>query len=155
MKSNVIDSLKMYESIEKGLSQVYSELGRKSHFSPQVKKFWTLMAAEEAEHAQLFREIWERFEMDSDLTVDTGMDPELLELFTARVNRLVKYVKSDALTDSEAYKIGAFIEAELDESKYLSKLVVSDPGLRARLRKVHADTSKHRIILVNHSRGIG
>lgn len=153
MAWDAVANLKALEEIENGLAKVYSHLSEKKKFSPQVKKFWAAMAAEEKAHGQLFGEMRERLRKDPDFVVEIEMEMALLEMFTVRVNRLLRYVQSDTLTDKEAYSLGAFIEAELDESRYLTKITAGDPAFQARLKRVHADTSRHRMILVNHSRG--
>ncbi len=154
MKSNVAATLKLLEEIETGLAEVYSYLSRKKNFSGPVKRFWSMMAAEETGHGELFRDIRQRVEKDPEFGLDLDVEEGMLDLFVTRVNRLLRYVQREELSEKDAYKLGAFIEAELDESKYLSKITVPDPSLQARLRRVHSDTSRHRIILVNHSRGI-
>ena len=154
MASDMVANLKALQEIENGLAGVYFHLSQRKNFSPQVKKFWAVMAEEEKAHGELFGEIGERIRKDPGFVVEMEMEPVLLEIFTDQVNRLLRYVQSDTLTDKEAYSLGAFIEAELDESRYLAKITAGDPDLQARLKKVHLDTSRHRMILVNHSRGI-
>ena len=142
------------EKIETGLSRVYGHLARKSHFSGPVKTFWTTIMEEERIHASIFRELREKAGEDDSFRIEVKTDRERLEDFVSKVNGMLQDVKREDLSESEAYTIGALIEAELDEAHFVETMTVEDEEMQRKIRRIQNDTKKHRVILVNYSRGI-
>jgi hypothetical protein len=70
------------------------------------------------------------------------------------LNVLIKKAFTDNLSESEAYSLGAEIEANLNESGFIKLIKTSDAKTLALLHGIENDTKKHRVILVNYSRGI-
>ncbi|MBN2125279.1 MAG: hypothetical protein JW821_13360, partial [Deltaproteobacteria bacterium] len=112
------------ENIETGLSRVYGHLSRKEHFSSPVKKFWTTLMEEELVHASVFRELLKKSREEASFQVEAKTDRTRLEAFVEKVNDLLKKVKKEDLSESEAYTIGALIEAELDEAHFVGTMTV-------------------------------
>jgi len=142
------------EKIERGLSKIYGHLALQNQFSRPVKAFWDTMQREESEHAQVFHEIHERANKDDSFEIDIDIDLNDLKSFVEKVNHLLKKVKNESVTESEAYSLGAMIEAELDEAHFLNKIYASDEKIYLSIKKLVNDTKKHNILLVNYSRGI-
>jgi rubrerythrin len=139
--------------IESVLNRLYTRFSTQNNFTSPVKKFWEAIAHEERLHADTLNEIRKDIN-NGGVTVDIDIRMENLKEFVAKLNDLIKRSSSGNLTEAEAYSLGAEIEADLNESGFTKMVKTADEKIRALLNGIENDTKKHRIILVNHSRGI-
>jgi len=139
--------------IETGLAKVYNRLSTKDNFTPPVRKFWRSLALEEELHADIFDEIRQGMNNDG-IPVTVNIKIEKLKEFVDKVNNLIKKTTSEEFSDSEAYSLGAFIEAELDEAEFVKSIETIDQKFTKMIKKIENDTKKHKVMLVNYSRGV-
>ncbi|MBN1103082.1 MAG: hypothetical protein JXL84_06690 [Deltaproteobacteria bacterium] len=142
------------EKIESGLFRIYQHLSEMRHFAGPVKAFWASISAEELLHAKTVAEIREKALADEGLSLDLKIDRKQLQDFAQKVNSLLERVKKEDVSESEAYTLAALIEAELNEAAFLDGVKIGEPGLSQRIRKVRNDTKRHKVILVNYTRGV-
>jgi hypothetical protein len=139
--------------VETGLSKVYEKLSEKEHFREQVQRFWFELKNEELMHARVLNKIRERAISDDSFEVDIAVKEDQLRSFVDRAKELIKTAGRD-VSESEAYKLCAEIEGELDEASFLDGIRTNDETVTKRLEAVKTDTKKHRMVLINHARGI-
>lgn len=139
--------------IETGLAKIYNQLSTKDNFTPPVRKFWRNLALEEEIHADMFDEIREGMNKDN-IPVAVNIKIEKLKEFVDKVNGLLKNMSAEEISDTEAYSLGAFIEAELDEAEFVRSIETTDQKFINMIKKIENDTKKHKVMLVNYSRGI-
>ena len=139
--------------IETVLARLYSGFSTRNNFTVPVKKFWTTIAKEEELHGNILNKIHQAIK-DDKTTVTLDIQIESLKKFIAKVNELFRKASSEDLEESEAYSIGATIEMELDESGFTKMIQTSDEKLNRLLKMVENDTKKHRVMLINYSRGV-
>lgn len=149
-KEELISSL---IKIESGIARLYNKLSTKSNFSGAIQKFWRSMALEEELHADILDEIREKIKEDK-IPVSINLKIENLKEFVSKVNARLKEISTGDITDSGAYSLGAAIEIELDESGFTRRIETTDQKINTLLRRIENDTKKHRVMLVNYSRGI-
>lgn len=142
------------ERIEAGLSRVYKHLAETRHFAGPVRAFWAAISGEEQMHAGTIAEIREKALAQEAFRLDLEIDIKQLQDFVQKVNSFVERVKREDISESEAYTLAALIEAELNEAAFLDGVKIGDPGLTRKIRKVGNDTKRHRVILVNYTRGV-
>jgi rubrerythrin len=140
--------------IETGLSRIYEHLSKKEGFTDPVKTFWVSMMNEELGHAEIFNNILERAKVEKSLELDIDIDSKELKEFVDKVNSLLDNIKNETISESEAYSFGSLIEAELDEARFTKKVSSDDENVTTQMKQIENDTQKHRLILVNYSRGI-
>jgi rubrerythrin len=140
--------------VEKGLSRAYERLSKREAFSRPVKAFWENLMKEELVHEKVFDDIRERLREDEAFRIEIDLDMNRLQDFVTGTNELLHDASREDLSESEAYTLGARIEAQLDEARFLEKVKTNDEGITKWLKKVENDTKKHRLMLVNYSRGI-
>jgi len=145
--------LKNLIKIETGIAKIYNRLSTKDSFTSPVRNFWRSLALEEELHADIFDEIRQGMNNDG-IPVAINLKIEKLKEFIDKVNSLAKKITSEELSDSEAYSLGALIEMELDEAEFVKKIETIDQKFMKMLKKIENDTKKHRVMLVNYSRGI-
>jgi hypothetical protein len=139
--------------VETSLSRIYERLSKKESFRQQVQGFWRELMNEELAHARVFNEIREKALAEDTFEVDVRVKDGQLRSFVDRARDLIKIVEED-VSESDAYSLCAQIEGDLDEAKFLDSVRMNDAAMTKRLDRVKADTKKHRIVLVNYSRGI-
>jgi len=147
--------------IEVGLSKIYQCFSKCDNFTNPVKRFWETITEEELMHAKVFNNIRSKASIDKSFQVDILVDNNQLKLFVNKVNSLLKVIKgkdSNKLeiykNESEAYKFGASIEGELDEANFFRTIKINDTEFAKNIEQIENATKKHRMIMVNHSRGI-
>jgi len=140
--------------IEMGLSKIYEHLAQRKDFRKPVKEFWNTMKNEEIGHAYVFERIRERAKTDKSFDIDINIPLQDLKQFVDKVNALLKKVKNETISETEAYSFGAIIEAELDEASFLRKIATNDPAISESISELIHDTKKHNLVLVNYSRGV-
>ena len=139
--------------IESGIAKIYNRLSTKQNFTAPVHKFWRSLALEEELHADMFDEIRQGMNNDG-IPVVNNINIEMLKEFVRKINSLAKKTTSEEFSDSDAYSLGAVIEAELDEAEFIKMIVTSDQKFIKMLKRIENDTKKHRVMLLNYSRGI-
>jgi len=139
--------------IETGLSKIYERLSKKQNFRPQVRAFWFELMNEELVHARVFNKIREKALSDTSFEVDVLVKEDQLRTFVDRARNLIKMVEKD-VSESDAYKLCAQIEGDLDEASFIGGIHMKDETMAKRLERVKADTRKHRMVLVNYARGV-
>jgi rubrerythrin len=139
--------------IESVLYRLYTRFAAQKNFTPPVKKFWEAIALEERLHADTLNGIRKQVN-DGSVTVDIDTKIEELKEFIAKLSGLLKKASSGDLSEAEAYSLGAEIEADRDESSFTKMIKTADEKIIALLNRIENDTKKHRVILVNYSRGI-
>jgi len=145
--------LKILSTIESGIAKIYKRFSAKKNFGKPVQKFWQYISKEEELHAEYFEKIRKGMNTDN-IPVKINIDIERLKEFVNKVNRSVKDVMTEEYSESDAYSLGASIEVEMDESRFLEGIEITDQKFTRMLKKIENDTEKHRIVLVNYSRGI-
>ncbi len=145
--------LRNLTKIESGIAKIYNHFSKKEEFTAPVKKFWRNIALEEELHADIFDEI--RQEMNNKgIPVVININIEELKEFVHKLNDVIKKVTAEKCSESEAYSFGAVIEVELDEAEFVKKVETTDKRFIQMLKRIENDTKKHRVMLVNYSRGI-
>lgn len=139
--------------IESVLNRLYSRFAAQKNFSPPVKRFWETIALEERLHADTLSGIRRQIN-DGGINIDIDIKIEKLKEFIANLNLLIKKASKDDMTESQAYSLGAQIEADLNESCFTKLIKTTDKEIIELLKGIENDTKKHRVILVNYSRGI-
>jgi len=139
--------------IESGIAKIYNRLSTKKSFTGPVQNFWRNIALEEELHADILDEIRQGMNNDG-IPVVININMEKLKEFVNKINKLAKEVPSEKISDSEAYSLGALIEIELDESGFIKMIETTDQKFIKLLKRIENDTKKHRVMLVNYSRGI-
>lgn len=139
--------------IERGLAKVYLFLAEQYHFSIAARKLWRTLHEEELKHEQLFLELRRIFQINPQALDIVALDHEYLQEFVGKVNALLAEVKKPDLTEAAAYSIGARIEAEFDEGKFLSKIEPHDTKLRFKIHGVINDCKRHTAMLIAYTRG--
>jgi hypothetical protein len=112
------------------------------------------MMNEELMHAKIFDKIREKVNADGSVQFEINIDMGQLKGFVEKVNKLLQVIKNREVTESEAYSFGAHIEAQLDEANFTKKISTNDPEIEAKIEQIETDTKKHRMVLVNFSKGI-
>lgn len=139
--------------IESGLAKIYNRFSTKRSFTAPVQKFWRSIAIEEELHADIFDEIRQGMNNDGiPVAIDINMDS--LKEIVSKINSLTKEATSEEVSDSDAYSLGALIEIELDEAGFIKMINTTDQKFIKLLKRIENDTKKHRVMLVNYSRGI-
>ena len=139
--------------IESGIAKIYNRLSTKKGFSAPIQTFWRNIALEEELHSDIFNEILQGM-IDDGIPVAVHLDMQTLKDFVNRLNELLKKTNSEELSDSDAYSLGALIETELDEADFIKMIETTDQKFIKMLKRIENDTKKHRVMLVNYSRGI-
>ena len=139
--------------VETGLSKIYEKLSEKEYFREQVRRFWFELSGEELMHARVFNKIREKAISDDAFEVEVKIHGKQLQAFVDRAKALIKSVNKQ-VSESEAYKLCAEIEGELDEASFIDGVHVTEEGMKKRMEGVKADTKKHRMVLINYARGI-
>lgn len=139
--------------IESGIAKIYNRLSTKDNFTTPVQKFWRSIALEEELHADIFDEIRQRMNNDG-IPVVININMDRLKEFVSKINNLAKEVASEKFSDSDAYSLGTLIETELDEAEFIKMIETTDQKFIKMLKRIENDTKKHRVMLVNYSRGI-
>ncbi|MBN1102382.1 MAG: hypothetical protein JXL84_03090 [Deltaproteobacteria bacterium] len=154
LSPETVTILKALEKLETGLSRIYNHLAEKGHFSGPAKKFWSTIRDEEILHAKAFREILEKGQAEQTFDLAIQFDMGTLHDFVEKVKALLDRVKKEDVTESEAYSLAALIEAELNEASFMEGIKTTDPMVNQKIKRIANDTKRHRVILVNYSRGI-
>lgn len=149
-KEKIISNLIRIESV---LSKLYTRFSTRNNFTAPVKKFWSTIAREEDIHADILNKIRNAID-DKEISISIKIQTENLKGFVSKVNDVLKKASSKDLTETEAYSIGATIEAEFDESGFTKMIQTTDEKLNKLLDTIENDTKKHRLMLINYSRGI-
>ncbi|MBN1905509.1 MAG: hypothetical protein JW927_10460 [Deltaproteobacteria bacterium] len=139
--------------IESVLNRLYSRFSAQKNFSPPVKRFWETIAHEEMLHADTLSGI-RRQVNDGGINIDIDIKIEKLKEFITNLNVFIKKASTGSMSETEAYSLGAQIEANLNESGFTKLIKTTDKKILELLKGIENDTKKHRVILVNYSRGI-
>ncbi len=145
--------LKNLIKIDNAIARFYNRLSIKKDFTGPVQKFWRSIALEEKLHADIFDEIRQGMNNDG-VPVVINIDIEMLKEFVSKVNSLAKKIDSETFSDSEAYSLAAQIESELDEAEFTKRVRTTNQKFIKLLQRIENDTKKHRLMMVNYSRGI-
>lgn len=140
--------------IERGIARVYEYLSKLETFTPPVKRFWGNIMEEELVHEKIFLDIRERARSDDSFEIEIDTDLNELKAIVEKLNTLLKTIKNSDVSESQAYSFGAAIEVEIDEANFLKRIKANDAEITKKLKRVDSDTQKHRVMMVNYSRGI-
>ncbi|MFO7598725.1 MAG: hypothetical protein R6X27_02820 [Candidatus Desulfacyla sp.] len=155
MISPKIDNLLVnLAKIERGIARVYEYLSKLETFTPPVRRFWKTIMEEELVHEKIFKDIRERARVDDSFQIEIDTDLDELKGIVQKLNTLLDDIKKSAVSESQAYSFGATIEVEIDEANFLKKIKANDPEITKRLNRVDSETQKHRVMMVNYSRGL-
>ncbi len=149
-KEQIITNLIRIEDV---LARLYTRFSKKSDFTAPVKKFWATIAGEEKLHSNIMDKVCQAVREEK-ATVSVDLRIERLKEFISKLNEILKKASSENLSEAEAYSIGAKIEVELDEESFTGLIHTTDEKLDKLLKLIKNDTKKHRVMLVNYSRGI-
>ena len=139
--------------VEKGIAKIYNAFSLIEHFSNPVKNFWITLAKEEELHADMFDKMRQSFN-DNDIQLSLKVDMTKLKEFVDELNVLLKEVDSSDFDEAMAYSFGAIIETKLDEAEFTSMIETNEQKFVKMLKRIEIDTTKHRMILMNHAKGI-
>jgi hypothetical protein len=109
---------------------------------------------EELVHEKIFRDIRERADANDSFEIEIDTDLDELKAFVHKLNTLLEKIKKGGVSESEAYSFGATIEVEIDEASFLKKIKANDPEIAKMVNRIDSETRKHRVMMVNYSRGI-
>ena len=154
MSTDIIKILKGLEKIENSLGRLYRNLSEKRTFSKPVRKFWETISEEELHHEAVFRTLRQSLEADPAFDFSIDIEWDRLKAFADQAKEAVARAKAEEITESEAYSLGARIEAELDESRFLRLAVTGREDIRKQIDRVEAETRKHRMIMINYAKGV-
>ncbi len=140
-------------NIELAFEKMYNRFSARKNFTVPVQNFWRTIALEEALHAEILDKIHQGIKEDK-ISIIIDIKLETLKKFIEKVNGLIKEASLEDLTETEAYSLGAALEVELDESGFTKMIKTTDQNINQMLKRVENDTKKHRVMLVNYSRGI-
>ncbi len=140
--------------IEMELSKIYSYLSKKEHFRNPVREFWENLAGEEIGHARLFNEIRSKVQADGSIQIEINLEMDQLKSFIDQLKALLKQIVDKDLSESDAYNIGAEIEAALDEANFTKVIKVNDEDITQKIKRLDLDNKKHGMILINYSKGV-
>jgi len=155
MISHRLDNLLVnLAKIERGMAKIYEYLSQQEAFTPPVKRFWGSIMEEERVHEKIFKDIRQRANEDDSFEIEIDTDLDELKTFVHKLNTLLEEMKRSGVSESEAYSFGATIEVEIDEANFLKKIQTNDPDIAKMVNRVNSDTQKHRVMMVNYSRGI-
>jgi len=155
MISHRLDNLLVnLAKIERGMAKIYEYLSQQEAFTPPVKRFWGTIMEEEHIHEKIFKDIREKANNDDSFEIEINTDLDELQTFVHKLNTLLGEMKRSGVSESEAYSFGATIEIEIDEANFLKKIQTNDPDIAKLVNRIDSDTQKHRVMMVNYSRGI-
>ena len=140
--------------IEKGVSKIYELLSKREGFTSPVQKFWKTLMEEELTHAKIFDDIREKGRVEDTFQVEIDADLDELKGFVQRVKKAIIKIAAEDVSESEAYSFGAIIEAEFDEAAFIKKIKTNDKGVAKRVKRIDEETKKHRMVLMNYSKGV-
>ncbi len=145
--------LRILSTVESGIAKIYKRFSTKKSFSEPTQKFCRAKSKEEELHAEYFEKIRKCINTDN-IPVVINIDIERLKEFVNKINRSIKDVMTGKYSESDAYSLGAGIEIEMGESKFIKGIETTDQKFTRMLKKIENDTERHRVVLVNYSRGI-
>ncbi|MBN2062411.1 MAG: hypothetical protein JW882_18560 [Deltaproteobacteria bacterium] len=145
--------LRNLTKIESGIAKIYNRFSTKEEFTAPVQKFWRSIALEEELHADIFDEIRQGMN-NKGIPIIIKINIEELKEFVNKINDVIKKVTTEKCSESDAYSFGSLIEVELDEAEFVKKIETPDKKFIQMLKRIENDTKKHRVMLVNYSRGI-
>ena len=154
MTTDTLKILDGLDKIETTLARIYRSLSEKKAFSQPVRRFWAAIADEELLHAAVFQKIRTELESDPELDFSIELDWQQLKDFADQAKAAVARARADDITESEAYSLGARIEAELNESRFLRLAATGREDLRRQIARVEAETRKHMVIMTNYAKGV-
>ena len=155
MISRKVDNLLInLANIERGIGRIYEYLAQQEAFTPQVKRFWRTIMEEELIHEKIFKDIREKANADDSFEIEIDTDLDELKAFVQKLKTLLEKIRKEGVSESEAYSFGATIEIEIDEASFLKKIKTNDPDITKLVNRIDSDTQKHRVMMVNYSRGI-
>ena len=140
--------------IERGVSKIYEHLSKRKGFTRPVQKFWKTLMEEELTHAKIFDAIREKGGVEDSFQFEIDADLGELKEFVQRANKLLVKIVAEDVSESEAYSFGAIIEAEFDEAAFIKKIKTNDEGIAKMIKRIDEETKKHRMVLMNYSRGV-
>jgi len=109
---------------------------------------------EELVHEKIFKDIRERARVDDSFQIEIDTDLDELKAIVQKLNTLLENIKNSDVSECEAYSFGATIEVEIDEANFLNMIRTNDPKITQRVKRIASETQKHRVMMVNYSRGI-
>lgn len=154
MSADTIKILKGLEKIESSLARIYRNLSEKRTFSKPVRNFWKTISEEELRHEEVFRKLRQALESDPAFDFSIDIEWDRLKAFADQAKEAVARTKAEDITESEAYSLGARIEAELNESRFLRLIATGRQEVRKQIERVEAETRKHRLIMINYAKGV-
>jgi len=140
--------------IERGIARVYEYLSKLETFTPPVRRFWKTIMEEELVHEKIFKDIRERARVDDSFQIEIDTDLDELKAIVQKLNTLLENIKNSDVSECEAYSFGATIEVEIDEANFLNMIRTNDPKITQWVKRIASETKKHRVMMVNYSRGI-
>lgn len=140
--------------IERGIARVYEYLSKLETFTPPVRRFWGAIMEEELVHEKIFKDIREKAIADDSFEIEIDTDLDELKAIVQKLNTLLENMKTSDVSEGEAYSFGATIEVEIDEANFLKRITANDPAITKMINRIDSETQKHRVMMVNYSRGI-
>ena len=140
--------------IEIGLSKVYEQFSKRTQFSNPVKKFWETIMHEEIAHSKIFEEVREKARSEESFEIETTIEIDHLKGFVDKVIGLLNEIKQKDISESQAYTYGATIEGDLNEVNFINDLKVNDNNIAKKVEFLKNTYNKHKVIMINHAKGI-
>ncbi len=82
------------------------------------------------------------------------IEMDQLKSFIDQLKALLKQIVDKDLSESDAYNIGAEIEAALDEANFTKVIKVNDEDIAQKIKRLDLDNKKHGMILINYAKGV-
>jgi rubrerythrin len=147
-KEKVLHTL---EQIEATVGDIYEAFSMKHGFSESAREFWSSMAEAEMTHAELFRTIRLRASLDPRLDLHIHADTTLLQAILKKVRTVEQRIRTEPVSESRAYLLGAAMEETLSEFSHTRRIKTSAPDILKGISQVEEDTKHHYISLHNRA----
>jgi len=144
-------ALHMLEQIEATVADIYEAFSMKIGFPESAREFWSSMAEAEMTHAELFRTIRLRASLDPLLDLDIHVDTRLLQAILKKVRTVEQKIRTEPISESRAYSLGAAIEETLSEFSHTKRIKTGASDILKGIRQVEEDTKHHYISLHNRA----
>ncbi|MBN1103490.1 MAG: hypothetical protein JXL84_08785 [Deltaproteobacteria bacterium] len=141
--------LYMLEEIEATVGGIYEAFSARYGFSDAVREFWSDMAEAEMTHAEVFRTIRLKASLDPALDLDIQVDAKLLQAILNKIRAVEQKIRTEDVSESRAYLLGAAIEEQLSEFSHIKRIKTTATDILKGIRQVEEDTKHHYISLHN------
>ena len=148
---NIENTLQILEKIERAIANLYGSFAVSDFFSDEVKRFWATMMAAELAHAELFKDIRERYKHDKTIHINLNFNTNHLIKSYQTIKNAQQSIINRGLSEKNAYALGAKIEENLYEYSYSKRVNTNKKEIADQIQKVEDETKHHYFQLHNYS----